>query len=92
MSVGLEKANDPVYAQIQFVFDAKGTDGSTVNYNLQLFGTIDEADNWAPAVGDPNKVDGGTFTIGHLSGPGSKVACTSAGSLDFSLEVENTTP
>ena len=90
LSVGLEKAKDPGNAKIQFDFDATGTDGFTVvKYKLELLGGIQG--NWPPGDNETTTIGGGTFSIGHSSGPGSSVACTGGGDLTFSMEVENTT-
>ena len=79
-------------AVIRFFFDAKGTDGTDVNYGLTVLGKFQSGAPWPPttATTGSNTITGKTFVLAHSNGPGNKVACTGEGKIGFSLTVTRT--
>ena len=83
------KKNDPVDVEIQFNFDAKGTDGTVVRSGFGLHGVIEEPGNW-PAVNGPSTITVTTYVMIHGNGPGSAVACTGSGNVNVTIDVTRT--
>ncbi len=83
------KKNNPVDVEIQFNFDAKGTDGTVVRSGLELHGVIENKGNW-PAVDGPSTITVTTYLMIHGNGPGSDVACTGSGDVSVTIEVTRT--
>ena len=83
------KKNDPVDVEIQFNFDAKGTDGTTVRSGFGLHGEIQDPENW-PAVAGASTIEVTTYVMIHGNGPGSAVACTGSGNVNVTIVVTRT--
>ena len=81
------RSNNLTNAELRMNFDAKGTDGRTVNYGLGLFGTMA---SWPPTTGNDITITGGTFEVNHSGGPGKNVACIGEGTLAFTAVVKRT--
>lgn len=84
-----QSSQDPDVVDVQMVFKAKGTDGTTdVKYALWMSGAL-QGDDWLPTgtstidlgIGSPD------WTIGHDSGKGKNVACTGEGELAATVAV-----
>ena len=78
------KKNADHTAEVLFFFNAKGTgtdETTDIDYLLEMFGTIENPDNWPPASGTTNTV---TFDAWEMGTESNKVknACTGIGFFD----------
>ena len=91
LQVGEAKKNEPGPAKVLFFFNADGTDGTTdIVYELRMYGTLADPENWPPAIGTPNTL---TFDIWEMHIEGNKfkdVACTGNGTFSTTVLVERT--
>lgn len=82
-------SQDPDVVDVQMVFRAKGTDGTTdVKYALSMSGAL-QGDTWLPSGTSTIDLGAGSpdWTIGHDSGKGKNLACFGDGELEATVTV-----